>query len=199
MENFFNSLYDTFSQTDSEGLKKIAGQIGGQYKNAGTLKGQQISVVYGGISIFYDVVAISRGGTSDFRVKAEFKSHTSYHLVMNTKVCINFYIYTFGWMAAFKAHKYKKIEVSDRLSQNFNVHGTDEAITERLIDEKTVKIMSDASFHTFQIHCDGESGKIYALYGNIGNTDALLKTHHMVCSLIDHMKEQKMIEAHSAL
>lgn len=44
MANFFDSIYDTFSQTDTKNMEKIAEQMGGQFKSAGALKGQQISV-----------------------------------------------------------------------------------------------------------------------------------------------------------
>lgn len=82
MGNFLDELSDTFSSTNSDSLKRIADQIGGQYESAGILKGQQISVVYGGISILYDIVIFSRGGTIYTRTRAEFKSHAQYHLVM---------------------------------------------------------------------------------------------------------------------
>ncbi len=75
MGNFFDELSDTFSTTNSDNLKRIADQIGGQYESAGALKGQQISVVYGGINILYDIVTFSRGGTIYTRIRAEFKSH----------------------------------------------------------------------------------------------------------------------------
>ncbi|MFT9056819.1 MAG: hypothetical protein ABF449_09405 [Ethanoligenens sp.] len=195
MGNFFDALYDTFSQTDSDNIKKIASQIGGQYKSAGALKGQQILVEYSEINILYDIVTISKGNTVDTRIRAEFKSHIQYHLVMNTKVWTNFFINIYGWKAAAEIHKYPKITLSDELLGQLSIHGTNETITASLFDEKAIKLLAHSSIHTFQIHCDGESGKLYSMiYGGISDPDAFLKIHHVVCSLIDRMKEQKMID-----
>ena len=46
MSNFFDSLSDTFGQTDTENLKKVASQIGGNFKSSGVFNGQQITVEY---------------------------------------------------------------------------------------------------------------------------------------------------------
>ena len=196
MGNFFDELSDTFSTTNSDNLKMIADQIGGQYESAGALKGQRISVVYGEVNILYDIVVFSKGGTIYTRTRAEFKSHAQYHLVMNTKVWLNFYLNIYGWKAAAEIHKYKKIAFSNELSRKLYIHGTDEAVTTSLFDEKAVKTLDYFKTHTFQIHCDGESGKLYSMiYGSIDDPEAFLKIHHVVCSLIDRMKEQKMIDA----
>lgn len=194
MGNFFDKLSDTFSTTNSDNLKKIADQIGGQYESASALKGQRISVVYGGINIIYDIVTFSRGGTIYTRIRAEFKSHAQYHLVMNTKVWLNFYLNIYGWKAAAEIHKYKKSPFNAELTEKFNIHGTDEAVTSGLFDEKAVKTLARFSVHTFQIHCDGESGKLYSMiYGSINDSENFQKIHRTVCWLIDRMKEQKMV------
>lgn len=196
MGKFFDGIYDTFSQTDSDNFKKIANRLSGQYKSAGVLKGQQISVVYNEINIIYDIVTISKGNAVDTRIKAEFKSHVQYHLVMNTKVWPNFYINIYGWKAAIEIHKYKKITLNDKLTTQLSIHGTDEEISVSLFDEKAIKLLSHSDIHTFQIHCNGESGKFYSMiYGSINDEDAFLKIHNMVCSLIDNMRTQKMIDA----
>lgn len=196
MGNFFDELSDTFGTTNSDNLKRIAAQIGGQYESAGALKGQRISVVYGGIHILYDIVTFSRGGTIYTRIRSEFKSHSQYHLVMNTKVWLNFYLNIYGWKAAAEIHKYKKIACSDDLTGKLNIHGTDEAVTINLFDEEAVKTLAHFRIHTFQIHCDGESGKLYSMiYGSINDPDDFQKVHHMVCSLIDSMKSKDMIYA----
>lgn len=195
MSNFSNSIYDTFGHTDTEVMKRIADSIGGQFKNAGTFKGQQISTEYNGIKISYDIVTISRGGTIDTKINAEFKSHVQYHFVMNTKIWLNFYINIYGWKAAFELHKYKKISLNDDISSKLAIRGTDEKLTANLFDEKAIKVLKNLNVHTFQIHCSSESGKIYAmLYGGINDMDAFLKVHHMICSLIDNMKTMKMID-----
>lgn len=195
MENFFDELSDTFSTTNSDSLKRAAAQIGGQYESAGALKGQRISVVYGGTNILYDIVVFSRGGTIYTRTRAEFKSHAQYHLIMNTKVRLNFYLNIYGWKAAAKIRKYNKIAFSDELAGKFNIHGTDEAVTSSLLDEKAVKTLGHFKTHTFQIHCDGETGEIYSMiFGCINDPEDFQRIHHMVCSLIDRMKEQKMID-----
>lgn len=195
MGNFFNSLYDMFSQTDTENLKKIASQIGGQFKSAGAFKGQQIAVEYNGLNIIYDIVTISKSNAVDTRVRVEFKSPVQYHLVMNTKVWPNFYINIYGWKAAAELHKYNKIALNDELSHQLSIKGTDEELTVNLFDEKTLKLLNHSDIHTFQIHCNGESGRLYSMiYGSIGDVDTFLKVHHMVCSLIDNMKARKMID-----
>ncbi len=82
------------------------------------------------------------------------------------------------------------------MSGKLSIHGTDEAVTTSLFDEKAVKILGYFNISTFQIHCDGESGKLYSMiYGSIDDPEDFLKIHHMVCSLLDKMKEQKIIEA----
>lgn len=194
MGNFFDSLYDTFSQTNSETFKKIANQIGGQYKSAGIFKGQKISAVYNGITIIYDIVTISKGNTVDTRIRAGFKSHNKYHIVMNTKVWPNFYINIYGLKAAAEIRKYKNMILNDELTEKLTISGTDEEISKDLFDEKTIKVLKNSNIHTFQIHCNGESGEIYSMiYGAINDTEVFIKIHHMVCSLIDNMKLMKII------
>lgn len=195
MGNFFDTLYDIFSQTDSESIKKIASKIGGEYKSAGALKGQQILVAYSGINIIYDIVTISKGNTVDTRIRAEFKSHAQYHIVMNTKVWPNFYINIYGWKAAAEIHKYKKITLNDELTGQLSISGTDEETSVKLFDSKAIKLLNHLNIHTFQVNCNGESGKLYSMiYGGINDVDAFLKVHQMVCSLMDHMKAQKIID-----
>lgn len=195
MANFFDSIYDTFSQTDTKNMEKIAEQIGGQFKSAGAIKGQQISVEYRGLKIIYDIVTISKGNNVDTRIKVEFKSSANYHIVMNTKMWLNFYINIYGWKAAAELRKYKKIFLNKEAASKLSIRGTDEELTSNIFDEKVLGDLKYSDIHTFQIHCNGESGKLYSMMsGGIEHIDSFLKVHKMICYLIDNMDAQKIID-----
>lgn len=185
MGEFLEKISDLFGPKDEEGLRKIAAQFGGRYEK------RELRMEYGGVAAFYDLAAVGMRDAVDTRVRAEFSSCASFHLVVGGPAGSAFSYSRHGWQANAESKKYDELPTDGQQFRGLELHGTGEVTAADLFDEETARLLRRSGLHTLQIHCGGGRGTfLFMIGGSVSDPDRFGEIHRLVGSLFSRMKEQ---------
>lgn len=185
MGKFLETISDLFGPKDEEGLKKIAVQFGGRYEK------RELRMEYDGVAALYDLAAVGMRDAVDTRVRAEFPSGASFHLVVSGPAGSAFSYSRHGWQANAESKKYGELPADGQLFRGLELHGTGEVSAAGLFDEETALLLRRSGLHTLQIHCGGGRGSfLFMIGGSVSDPDRFREIHRLVGSLFGRMKEQ---------
>lgn len=193
MGNFLEAISDLFGPRDEEGLKKIAAQFGGQYQK------RELRMEYGGVAALYDLAAVGMRDAVDTRVRAEFPTGASFHLVVSGPAGSAFSYSRHGWQANAESKKYDELPVDGQLFRGLELHGTDGETAAGLFDEETARLLRRSGLHTLQIHCGhGHGTFLFMIGGSVSDPDRFGEIHRLLGSLFGRMTEKGLAGAGSA-
>lgn len=188
MGKFLEAISDLFGPADAEGLQIIAAQFGGRYQSGGK---RGLLMEYEGVPVLYDLAAVGMRDAVDTRIRAEFPSGASFHLVVSGPAGSAFSYSRHGWQAAAESKKYDSIPADGQLFRGLELHGTGGAA---LFDQETARLLGRSGLHTLQIHCgEGTGTFLFMVGGSVSDPDRFREIHELVGLLFGRMKAQGLI------
>lgn len=188
MGKFLEAISDLFGPADAEGLQTIAAQFGGRYQSGGK---RGLLMKYEGVPALYDLAAVGMRDAVDTRIRAEFPSGASFHLVVAGPAGSAFGYSRHGWQAAAESKKYDSIPADSQLFRGLELHGTGGA---SLFDPETARLLGRSGLHTLQIHCgEGTGTLLFMIGGSVSDPDRFREIHQLVGALFGRMKAQGLV------